>query len=119
MDKLWRAKLRHPPPRVEVLYEEVPVAELTYDPATSEYVFRYLEEFGRKGLAALPELPFGQEHRKKELFRFFKERIPDLLRPEVAEWLKHRALDRENVMNLLTSLGSRSVTDSFQLRKAA
>lgn len=119
MQKIWGARLKHPPPRIEVLYEDSPVAELTYDCAKEEYVFRYLEQFEKLGLKALPELPFGQEHRRRELFRFFDERIPDLLRPEVAEWLKSRSLDPKDKLDLLAKLGSRSVTDSFTLRNAA
>lgn len=119
MDRL-RTKFRTPPPRIEVLYEEVPVAELTYEADKSEYVFRYLDAFSEMGLNPLPGLPFGQVNRNQELFRFFKERIPDLLRPEVAEWLRHQsAAEREDKLTLLGTLGRRSVTDSFSLRRTA
>ena len=119
MERFWGTKRQSPPPRIEVLYDETPVAELRFDSSTGEYVFRYLDKFTEMGLKALPELPFGQEHRRSELFRFFKERIPDLLRPEVAEWLKRQSLDTNDKIGLLAELGRRSVTDSFQLRRQA
>jgi HipA-like protein len=102
-----------------VLYEDVPVAELRFDRSSQEYVFTYLDKFAEMGLKKLPELPFGQEHRRTDLFRFFKERIPDLCRPEVAGWLQQHAMNKNDQFELLTALGSKSVTDSFQLRRVA
>ena len=115
----WTAKRKTPPPRIEVLYDEVPVAELRFDRSSQEYVFKYLDKFTEMRLKQLPELPFGAEHRRTDLFRFFKERIPDLCRPEVAEWLQHQAVNKQDQFALLTALGSKSVTDSFQLRRVA
>jgi hypothetical protein len=53
------------------------------------------------------------------LFPFFEERIPELCRPEVLEWLKLNDLNPDDRLKLLGVLGKKSVTDSFELRWTA
>jgi HipA-like protein len=114
----WIARLKTPPPRIEVLYHADIVAELSRT-RDGKYVFIYLPAFYEKKLAALPGLPFGKEHASVELFPFFAERIPELCRPEVLEWLRRHSVDPEDKFELLGTLGKRSVTDSFELHPAA
>lgn len=114
----WSARLKAPPPRLEVLFEGEPVAEL-FRERTGEFCFHYLPAFRAKSLAPLPGLPTGREHRSKDLFPFFEERIPELRRPEIQEWLRRHGVDPGDKMSLLGSLGRRSVTDSYELRSAA
>jgi len=111
----WIARLATPPPRIEVLFHGEPVAELSRE-RKGKYVFRYLPAFSEKRLMPLPGLPLGMEHTSDELFPFFRERIPELCRPEVLQWLRQQSLDTADQMELLGSLGKRSVTDSFELR---
>jgi HipA-like protein len=116
--KEFSTVFKAPPPRLEVLFDDEPVAELTRN-KRGIYVFRYLASFGRKKLAALPGLPLGREHESSTLFPFFEERIPELRRPEVVEWLRQHHVDPTDKMKLLGSLAKKSVTDSFELRSAA
>jgi hypothetical protein len=115
---MWTSRLNTPPPRIEVLFREEPVAKLTRG-RDGRYVFEYLPAFAERKLAALPGLPFGKEHISVELFPFFEERIPELCRPEVLEWLKLDDLNTDDRLKLLGVLGRKSVTDSFELRWTA
>jgi HipA-like protein len=115
---MWKARLAAPPPRIEVLFHGDPVAELSRG-KEGKYVFRYLPSFVEKRLAALPGLPFSKkEHVSTELFPFFQERIPELCRPEILQWLQTHSIEKQDEMLLLGSLGKKSVTDSFELRLA-
>jgi len=108
-------RFKTPPPRLEVLFDGEVVAELRRE-KDGKYRFQYLPSFTQKNLAPLPGLPFDKEHTSTELFPFFEERIPELTRPEVAEWLRHHPIDREDKLKLLAALSKRSVTDSYELR---
>jgi HipA N-terminal domain len=113
---MWSSRLKTPPPRIEVLFHEEPVARLTRG-REGRYVFEYLPAFEEKRLAALPGLPFGREHTSIDLFPFFEERIPELCRPEVLDWLRrHDVKTDDDRLKLLGTLGKKSVTDSFELR---
>ena len=114
----WKARLKTPPPRIEVLYKNTVVAELSRE-RDGKYVFSYLPAFSMKNLAPLPGLPFGKQHISEDLFPFFAERIPELCRPEILVWLKRNSVDREDKFGLLGTLGRKSVTDSFELHTAA
>ena len=114
---MWRARLATPPPRIEVLFHGDPVAELSRG-KEGKYVFRYLPSFEEKRLAPLPGLPLGKDYISADLFPFFQERIPELCRPEILEWLQTHAIEKQDEMQLLGSLGKKSVTDSFELRLA-
>lgn len=112
---MFKARFATPPPRIEVLFHGEPVAQLSRERG-GQYVFQYLPSFSEKKLAALPGLPFGKEHKSLELFPFFQERIPELCRPEIIQWLQHHSIQAEDEMQLLGALGKKSVTDSFELR---
>jgi hypothetical protein len=111
----WSGRIKTPPPRIEVLYRGIAVAELSRG-REGRYTFRYLLAFSELKLAALPGLPFGKEHESLELFPFFQERIPELCRPEILEWLRQHPMKSDDKLELLGMLGKRSVTDSFELR---
>jgi HipA-like protein len=111
----WKARLNTPPPRIEVLFQGEAVAELSRG-RDGKYLFRYLPAFVEKKLFALPGLPLGKDHVSLELFPFFRERVPELCRPEILHWLRNQDLQTTDQMALLGALGKRSVTDSFELR---
>lgn len=102
-------------PMVQVLFEGEPVAELKS--LQGKYQFRYLPGFRGKGLASLPGFPdLDKSYESTDLFPFFEERIPDLRRPEIKEWVRTKGLDEQDRLALLCALGRRSVTDSYELR---
>lgn len=108
-------RFKTPPPRLEVLFDGEVVAELRKE-RDGKYKFRYLPSFKQKNLTPLPGLPFDKDHTSTELFPFFEERIPELTRPEVAEWLRQHSVDKTDKLRLLAALSRRSVTDSYELR---
>jgi hypothetical protein len=81
-----------------------------------------LEAFKILNLSPLPGLPqLDGESKHDELPLFFKERLPDLRRPEISNWLRNNpSVDINDDLQLLGTLGARSITDSFVLfRRAA
>ena len=111
--KFWRTKT--PPPHIEMLFGNTPFARLEKD--GDEFVFTYLPVFKELRLAPLPGLPSDRaEHRSRDLFLFFQERIPELSRPEIRAWLDQAKIDESDQIRLLGLLSRRAVTDSFELR---
>lgn len=110
-----------PPPTLLVSYNGMGVAELKR--VGKKYSFRYCETFPQMRLSPLPGLPYRiGEALFDELPLFFKERLPDQKRPEVAMWLNQNPhVDRNDELQLLGTLGSHSITDSYviTLKKAA
>ena len=106
-----------PPPTLLVSYSGVVVAELKR--VDKKYSFRYLDSFQKMKLSELPGLPYQTGERLcDELPLFFKERLPDQRRPEVAAWLNENPqIDRNDDLQLLGSLGSHSITDSFVITR--
>lgn len=86
-----------------------------------KYQFRYMDAFREMNLSPLPGLSQGNEVSvHDELPRFFKERLPDLRRPEISNWLRQNPqIDINDDLQLLAALGARSITDSFFLFRAA
>jgi len=112
----WGMKYSTPPPTLEVLFEGMPVAELKKGRG-GRYVFRYLEAFKAMKLAPLPGLQdVDVVYESEDLFPFFAERIPDMRRPEIKEWVKQQHIDEGDKLALLGALSRRSVTDSYELR---
>lgn len=108
-----------PPPTVQVLFEGEPVAELSTG-REAKFLFRYLDSFRSRGLAPLPGFQeVDRIYESVDLFPFFAERIPDLRRPEIKEWIKQQNIDETNKLELLGALSRHSVTDSFELRLKA
>ncbi len=115
---VWESRFRTPPPRLEVVFDETVVAVLGRR-RDGWYTFKYLPTFGQLSLAPLPGFPKvdDREYVSIDLFPFFAERIPELRRPEVQEWLKkHPSIDVSDKLGLLAALGKESVTDSYELR---
>jgi HipA-like protein len=114
---MFRAQLKSPPRRLELLFADKVVGELTCQ-RDGKYCFKYLSAFTEMNLAPLPGLSLSGEHTSYDLFPFFAERIPELRRPEIREWLRQNKVDESDKMTLLQTLGRRSVTDSFVLKAA-
>jgi hypothetical protein len=119
----WASKsqmsYKSPPPALQVSYAGRAVAELKR--VDRKYSFRYLEAFKEMNLSPLPGLPYvSGEALYDDLPVFFKERLPDLRRPEVSSWLHaHPSVDRNDDLQLLGALGAHSITDSFVISHAA
>jgi HipA-like protein len=114
--KMFRTRYSSPPPKLRVFFHGTDVAELTRQ--KDRYVFKYLEAFQRIGLAPFPGLPDVsplKEYSSTELPRFFAERIPDVRRPEIREWIRREQIPEHDALALLAALGRLSVTDPFEL----
>lgn len=114
--RLFGYKYSSPPPTLHVLYQGSDVAELREE--RGQYVFRYLGEFGRLGLAPLPGLPDvdpSRIYKSIDLPRFFLERIPDTRRPEVRAYIRRGDISEHDKLALLAELSRLSVTDPFEL----
>jgi HipA-like protein len=114
--KMFRTRYTSPPPKLHVLFHGTDVAELARH--KDRYVFRYFEAFQRLGLAPFPGLQDvspSKEYISTELPRFFAERIPDVRRPEIREWIRREQLPEHDELALLAALGRMSVTDPFEL----
>jgi hypothetical protein len=62
----------------------------------------------------------NEESKHDDLPLFFKERLPDLRRPEISNWLRNNPqIDINDDLQLLGALGARSITDSFVLVRPA
>jgi hypothetical protein len=57
-----------------------------------------------------------EPYESRQLFSFFRERIPDGTRPEIQELMKKLGLEEEDDLRLLAELSRRSVTDPFELK---
>ena len=123
MEFPWASKsqmlYKSPPPTLLVSYAGKVVAELKK--VGPKYSFRYLDEFKQMNLSPLPGLPQNNgESLHDELPLFFKERLPDLRRPEIRSWLQaHPSVNQNDDLQLLGALGSHSITDSFVISQAA
>jgi HipA-like protein len=114
--KMFRTGYSSPPPKLHVFFHGTDVAELTRQ--RDRYVFKYSEAFQRLGLAPFPGLPDvspTKEYCSAELPRFFAERIPDVRRPEIREWIRREKIQEDDALALLAALGRISVTDPFEL----
>jgi hypothetical protein len=111
-----------PPPTLHLFYQGAQVAELKKVKMGEQemYAFRYLPAFRAARLAPLPGLPnIDEEYWSKELWGFFAERIPDIHRPEIEALIKARRINRYDEFQMLVELGGHSVTDPFEIRRAA
>lgn len=108
-----RLDFKSPPPTLVVYHQNEPVAELKKD--GNGFSFRYLDPFFRQGLSPLPGI--GLRNRFfKELPAFFKERVPDVRRPEIKQAILQNGIDPNDDLQMLAFLGARSITDSYELR---
>jgi HipA-like protein len=110
-----KMRFKTPPPTLFVLLDSIAIAELKQ--VKSKYLFSYLPAFAQFGLASFPGLPFTNEAQEfADLPAFFAERLPDLRRPEIRDWMKQHGVAEEDKLQLLASLGAHAVTDPFELR---
>jgi hypothetical protein len=123
MEFPWASKsqmlYKSPPPTLLVSYAGRVVAELKR--VDRKYSFCYLDAFQEMNLSPLPGLPQKSgESLHDELPLFFRERLPDLRRPEIRGWLQaHPSINRNDDLQLLGALGSHSITDSFVISQVA
>lgn len=104
---------------MQLLFEGVPVAELSYLPQ-GKYRFQYLEKFKEMKLLPLPGFPeLNRRYESVDLFPFFQERIPDIRRPEVREWIRNQGIRETDKLALLDAVGRKGITDRFEMRLAA
>ena len=114
----WRFSFKTPPPTLNVLYHNTPVAVLERTRG-GVLVFRYLPTFGQLNLTPLPGFPqLDKEYYSATLWPYFTERIPDLRRPEIANWIRLRKVDVNDELQLLAELGGRTITDPFVIQRA-
>lgn len=117
--KGWGFSFKTPPPTLNLLYQDVPVAALERTRG-GVLVFRYLPAFAQLNLSPLPGFPrLEEEYYSAVLWPYFAERIPDLRRPEIARWVKLKKLDVNDELQLLAELGAHTVTDPFVIQRAA
>jgi len=112
----WRHKT--PPPTLTISYQHQAVAELTKE--NGKFLFRYLEPFFVQDLAPLPGLASTRSCLTfTELPAFFRERLPDVRRPEIKQYIRDHNIDENDELQMLACLGKRSITDSFELVMSA
>jgi HipA-like protein len=110
-----KMRFKTPPPTLLVLLDSIAIAELKQ--VKSKYLFSYLPAFTDFKLATFPGLPFGQESQEfADLPPFFSERLPDLRRPEIRDWMRQHGVSEDDKLQLLANLGAHAVTDPFELR---
>jgi HipA-like protein len=111
----WSYRYKTPPPTLQVLYHGTPVAEL--ERYQQGYMFRYLSTFHELNLLPFPGLALEKgDIASEELPVFFRERLPDMKRPEVQEKIDRLNIARDDILRLLAELGTHAVTDPFELR---
>ncbi len=113
----WRARLGYkaPPPTLVVSYQHQTVAELKKE--GTKFLFRYLDPFFTLELAPLPGLTPNREFVPfNELPAFFRERLPDMRRPEIKQFIREHNIDETDELQMLSCLGAHSITDSFELK---
>ena len=119
LSKAWKLRYKEPPPTLVVLFHREPIAELeqTASGLPYKYVFRYLPAFEKFNLRPFPGLSFTREDQQFiELPTYFEERLPDLRRPDIHDYMEHEGLSPDSKLRLLALLGSHSITDPFEFR---
>lgn len=112
-----RCKYAAPPPSLQMFFGDQQVAEL--EKREGRYFFRYLDAFRELRLSPIPGFPdvYRREpYESRQLFSFFRERIPDRTRPEIQELMRKRGVPEDDELRLLAELSRRSVTDPFELK---
>jgi len=112
-----RFRYKEPPPMLQMLFKGIEVAQL--EKTDGGFRFRYLPAFAERRLSPLPGLgaPADTEWKTSvELPRFFKERIPDMSRPEIKELVSKLGVDQDNKLEVLGKLSRHAVTDPFELK---
>jgi hypothetical protein len=98
-----------------VFHQNEAVAELKRE--GNGFFFRYLDPFFKQGLSPLPGIGGNSSVQFfKELPAFFKERVPDVRRPEIKQVIVANGIDVNDELQMLAFLGARSITDSFELK---
>jgi HipA-like protein len=113
--KRWKFGYKEPPPTLVVLYQDQPIAELEQAPLG--YLFRYLPAFEGMKLSPFPGLPLEKGDRfYYDLPTYFEERLPDMKRPEIREWMEQHEISADSKLQLLAQLGTHTITDPFEFR---
>jgi hypothetical protein len=113
--KRWKFGYKQPPPTLVVLHRDQPIAEL--EQVDYGYIFRYLPLFDVMRLSPIPGLPPGKgDQFFYDLPTYFEERLPDMRRPEIREWMEQRKISPDSKLQLLAQLGSHTITDPFEFR---
>lgn len=108
-----------PPPTLKILYNGEQIAELRLE--RSRYTFRYLDAFRRLDLQPLPGLDPDKDppYEGRELPLYFRERLPDMRRPDVKRLMQQFRIPEDKVLLLLATLGRHTVTDPFEFQLSA
>jgi HipA-like protein len=108
-----------PPPTLKILYNGEQIAELKLE--NSRYTFRYLDAFRRLALQPLPGLDPDKDppYEGRELPLYFRERLPDMRRPDVKRLMQQFRIPEDKVLLLLATLGRHTVTDPFEFQLSA
>src|ERR1035441_6081061 len=110
-----RLDFKTPPPTLVVFPQNEAVAELKRE--GSGFFFRYLDPFFKQGLSPLPGIAGNSNIQLfKELPAFFKERVPDIRRPEIKQAIVENGINPNDELQMLAFLGAHSITDSYELR---
>jgi HipA-like protein len=118
MRQLLKYRYGEPPPTLRILYEGKPIAELKKE--NNKYTFRYLDAFDALALQPLPGLnPREVYGPSTELPLYFRERMPDVRRPEVLQLMRQFNIPENDDLLLLATLGKHTVTDPFEFELAA
>ena len=81
-----------------------------------EYVFRYDSNYAARPISAFPDM--DHEYRSKQLWPFFAIRIPPLDREDVREEITNRAIEKDQVIEILGSLARVSVSNPYEFKLA-
>lgn len=91
------------------------VGRLSYE--DGEYVFCYDEDYNSEPISAFPSIE--REYRSHYLWPFFTARIPPLDREDVRREMSNLSIKEDQVIDILGSVASVSVTSPYQFKVSA
>jgi len=80
-----------------------------------EFVYHYSDEY-RALKSAQPIPGFGdldEEYRSSRLFPFFQARLPPLGRPDIAEILERKGVEKDDTLRVLSAVSSRAIASPY------
>jgi HipA-like protein len=100
--------------KILVQYHAASIGELRRE--GEQFVFSYLPAFFDTELKPIPDFPDPRKtYHNTHLWPFFANRIPDLRREDVQEFLRERRLKETDKFDLLLALGRETINNPFQL----